>query len=64
MYNYYHDLFLNLLQILLIGESNSGKTSLVQSLVDQQSRVTSQGEETIGVDMYDIEHEIKVSKKK
>ena len=44
-----------------MGASGSGKTSLIQSLVDQQPRLTSQGEATIGVDMYEIEHDIKVT---
>ena len=46
--------------MLVIGASGSGKTSLVQSLVDQQSRVTIAGEQTVGVEMYEIEHDIKV----
>ncbi|CAD5119948.1 DgyrCDS8529 [Dimorphilus gyrociliatus] len=37
------------LKILLIGPKNSGKTSLIQSMIDQTSRLTEKGESTVGV---------------
>ncbi len=40
------------LKVLVLGESNQGKTSLVQTLVDQQPRLT-EDERTVGVDMFD-----------
>ena len=42
----------------MLGAPNSGKTSLVQTLVDQQSRLTTAEEVTSGIDMYDLSIEI------
>lgn len=42
------------LKILLIGPKNSGKTSLIQSMIDQTSRLTEKGESTFGVMMHNF----------
>ncbi len=41
------------LKVLVVGSYLCGKTSLVQSLVDQQSRVLEPKDRTVGVDLYD-----------
>jgi GTPase SAR1 family protein len=47
-----------MLQVLVLGAAGCGKTSLVQTLVDQQSRLTTAEEVTSGIDMYDLSLEV------
>ena len=42
------------IKVLMLGCSGAGKTSLVQSLVDQQSRLTEDAEGSAGIDIYDV----------
>ena len=42
------------IKVLMLGCSGAGKTSLVQSLVDQQSRLTEDAEGSAGVDIHDV----------
>ena len=47
------------IKVLVLGASDQGKSSLVQSMLDQQSRLT-EHERTLGVDVYD--HSIDLEK--
>ena len=41
------------LKVLVLGSVMSGKTSMIQSIVDQQSRLTPKNKRTIGVDVFE-----------
>ncbi|XP_013406492.1 malignant fibrous histiocytoma-amplified sequence 1 [Lingula anatina] len=43
---------------LVVGHQSSGKTSLVQSLVDQLPRLTDEHEKTIGLEIFDMPMEV------
>ena len=42
------------IKVLMLGCSGAGKTSLVQSLVDQQSRLTEDAEGSAGIDIHEV----------
>ena len=42
----------------MLGAPGSGKTSLIQTLVDQQPRLTTAEEVTLGLDIYDLSFEV------
>ena len=42
------------LKLLVLGASGAGKSSLVQTMVDQQSRLVTDDEITQGIDLYDL----------
>ncbi len=46
------------IKVLVVGPHMSGKTSLVQSLVDQQSRVVPDTERSLGVDFFEAEFDL------
>ena len=46
------------LKVLVVGSYMAGKTSLVHSLVDQQSRLVEEKDRTVGVDHYDTAFEV------
>ena len=46
------------IKVLVVGSYLSGKTSLVHSLVDQQSRVADAKDRTVGVDHYDTSFDL------
>ena len=46
------------LKVLVVGGPRAGKTSLVQTIVDQQSRLTDKGDRTVGVDLYEAEYDV------
>ena len=46
------------IKVLVIGSYLSGKTSLVHSLVDQQSRIVEAKDRTVGVDHFDTAFEL------
>ena len=42
------------LKVMVLGDTEQGKTSLIQTIVDQQPRLTGNDARTIGVDSYDF----------
>ena len=46
------------LKVLVVGSYMAGKTSLIHSLVDQQSRLVEKNDRTVGVDHYDTAFEL------
>ena len=46
------------LKVLVLGPQQSGKSSLVQSLVDQQPRLTDSEDTSVGVELYDMSIEL------
>lgn len=46
------------LKVLVMGEQSAGKTSLIQTVVDGQSRLTDRGTHTACTDLYETEYDL------
>ena len=46
------------LKVLVLGETKAGKTSLIQTMVDGQSRLTDKEERTVLIDLYEAEYDL------
>lgn len=42
------------IKLLVLGSRGAGKTSLIQTLMDQQPRVAEEDERTLGLDVFDV----------